>query len=47
MIIPSLSQRTVQQDAEMMRLQLLGDPNLMRQVQQVPIHFPYFTFFEG
>ncbi|PSR81030.1 hypothetical protein PHLCEN_2v6561 [Hermanssonia centrifuga] len=26
--------RTMEQDAEMMRLQLLGDPNLMRQLQQ-------------
>lgn len=27
--------RTAEQDAEMMRLQILGDPNLMQQLQQV------------
>ncbi|KAJ3576252.1 hypothetical protein NP233_g568 [Leucocoprinus birnbaumii] len=27
--------RTIEQDAEMMRLQILGDPNLMRQIQEV------------
>jgi len=30
----SIGQRTVEHDAEMMRLQLLGDPNLMRQLQE-------------
>ena len=29
--------RTMEQDAEMMRLQILGDPNLMRQLQEVRI----------
>lgn len=27
--------RTIEQDSEMMRLQLLGDPGLMRQLQEV------------
>ena len=30
-----MTTRMVEQDAEMMRLQLLGDPALMRQLQQV------------
>ncbi|KAF8231383.1 hypothetical protein L208DRAFT_69008 [Tricholoma matsutake] len=30
----NIGQRTVEQDSEMMRLQLLGDPNLMRQLQE-------------
>jgi len=29
------STRTIEQDAEMMRLQLLGNPDLMNQLQQV------------
>ena len=30
-----VERRTLEQDAEMMRLQLLGDPNLMQQLQRV------------
>lgn len=30
-----LACRTAEQDSEMMRLQILGDPELMRQLQQV------------
>ncbi|KAH8096664.1 hypothetical protein BXZ70DRAFT_328648 [Cristinia sonorae] len=35
----SIAGRTVEQDAEMMRLQLLGDPALMLQLQQVCLYF--------
>lgn len=34
-LLTSLQCRTLEQDAEMMRLQLLGDPNLIQQLQQV------------
>ncbi|TBU23995.1 hypothetical protein BD311DRAFT_44852 [Dichomitus squalens] len=37
--VPGTS-RSVEQDAEMMRLQLLGDPNLMNQLRQVRPSFP-------
>jgi hypothetical protein len=33
--------RTVEQDAEMVRLQILGDPHMMRQVQQVMRFCPF------
>lgn len=36
-----LSSRAAEQDAEMMRLQILGDPNLMRMVRQVLQSTPY------
>ena len=40
-VILILVSRAAEQDAEMMRLQILGDPNLMRMVRQVLQSTPY------
>ncbi|KAI0092145.1 hypothetical protein BDY19DRAFT_581864 [Irpex rosettiformis] len=37
--------RTMEQDSEMMRLQLLGDPNLMAQLQRVRVGIMHFILF--
>jgi hypothetical protein len=43
------SDRSIEQDSEMMRLQILGDPQLMAQLQEVyrpcfPVIFRFFIF---
>lgn len=51
----NMAGRTVEQDAEMIRLRILGDPNLMRELQAVSYHpstsslckytnLPFFAF---
>ena len=38
------SSRPIEQDAETMRLQILGDPRLMAQLQEVPFHTFHFQW---
>lgn len=40
-----LMSRAIEQDSEMMRLQILGDPQLMAQLREVSSRHPHFSLW--